>query len=495
MSSLRIKALRAAAPAVVTMLLAAFPALAAAPATATIWTVAGNGTPCTAAPLCGDGGPATEAQFNFPESVAADAAGNLYVADWGDNELRKVSAAGVISQLAGDGAPCAAAPSCGDGGAAADAQLNFPQALAVDSAGNVYVADTGDNEVRRVSPRGVITRIAGDGAACSTAPTCGDGGAATRATLNAPGGVVVDSAGNVYVADTGDNEVRKVSTHGVITRVAGTGKPCPTSTSCGDGAAATSARLNLPEGLALDSSGRLYVVDDADNEVRRISGGKITRFAGTGVACAGAPACGDGRAATAAQLNLPEGVAVSPSGSVYIADWGDGEIRAVSRTGIISTAAGYGPACSSPPACGDGGSATHALLNAPQGVAVDSAGNLVIADTQNQELRLVTPAGSRPAPLRGGRTTVSLLAFQAVTTRSRVTMRYLLTGPASVVLSVRRSGGRPLVVARSAGHGGLGALVWNRKLGHTAAPAGAYQLTVTVAVGKASASSTRSVRL
>jgi sugar lactone lactonase YvrE len=494
MSSSPLKGLGALAAALTALLVAAAPAVAA-PVPATVWSVAGNGTACSEAPVCGDGGPATNAQFNFPESVAVDGAGNLYVADWGDNEVRKVSPGGVITLLAGDGTACQTTPSCGDGGAGSDAQLNFPQAVAVDGAGNVYVADTGNNEVRKISPRGVITRIAGTGAPCATAPACGDGGPATRASLNAPGGVAVDGAGNVYVADTGDNEVRKVSPRGVISRLAGNGKPCATATSCGDGAAATSARLNVPVGLAVDSSGHLYVVDDANNEVRRVYRGTINRFAGTGVPCASAPACGDGRAAARAQLNLPEGVAIGPSGSVYVADWGDGEIRVISHTGTISTAAGGGGTCSAAPSCGDGGSATRALLNAPQGVAVDAAGDLFIADTQNQEVRLVTPAGVKPATLRSTKGMVSLHAFREVTTRSRVTIRYVLTGPASLTLSVRPSRGGPLVAARAAGRAGLGELVWNRRLGRSSAPRGAYTLTVTAAVGKATAASSLSVRL
>jgi hypothetical protein len=194
-------------------------------------------------------------------------------------------------------------------------------------------------------------------------------------------------------------------------------------------------------------------------------------------------------------LNQPEGVAIGPSGSVYVADWGDGEIRVISHTGTISTAAGTGATCSSSPDCGDGGPASRALLGAPQGVAVDRAGDLFIADTQNQELRMVTPAGLRPAALRSAKGTVSLLAFQTVSTSSRVTVRYLLTGPASLTLSVRATGGRPLGAARAAGRTGLGELVWNRKLGRSSAPRGTYVLTVTAAVGRTTATSSLSVRL
>lgn len=492
MMCLKTKGLGAFALTVTTALLCAYPSLAGARATSTIWSVAGNGVACTTAPLCGDGARAvaSTAELNFPQSVAVDPAGNVYTADWGDSEVRKLSPDGRITLLAGNGTPCGSAPSCGDGATGTGAQLNFPQAVAVDRAGNVYIADTGDNEIRKVSPRGVVTRVAGNGATCSSASACGDGGSALRASLNAPGGVAVDAAGNLYIADSGDNMIRKVSARGVITRVAGDGMICVSAPSCGDGGPATSAQLNAPQGLALDSSGRLYIVDGGDNEVRRVSRGTISRFAGTGVACTSAPACGDGQAAAGAQLNLPEAVAVDPAGSVYIADWGDNEIRVVSRTGTIALAAGNGSACASPPACGDAGPASSAPLSAPQGVAVDGAGNLFVADTEDHELRLVTLAGAKPASLSASTGKVSLVAFASGVTRTQVTVRYALTAAASVTLSLN---GR--VLARASGQAGVGQLAWNRKLGRTSAPAGRYRLTVTAAVGKASAQSSLPVRL
>ncbi len=198
-----------------------------------IFTIAGDGTTCSTAPACGDGGPAISGQFNGPEGVTVDAAGNVYVADAaldvyvdpiiGDNEVRRVSPSGRITRIAGNGTTCANPPACGDGRAATRAQLSLPGGVAVDSAGNVYIADTGDNEVRRVSPSGRITRIAGNGTQCTHAPVCGDGGPAKRAQLNSPDGVAVDSVGNVYVADTGDSEVRTVSPSGTISRIAGNG--------------------------------------------------------------------------------------------------------------------------------------------------------------------------------------------------------------------------------------------------------------------------------
>ena len=164
---------RAGAAAVALVALAAAiatPAARAAPPGFSIWSIAGNGTPCATAPSCGDAGRATAAQLNFPQGVAVDAAGNVYIADWGNSEIRKVSPSGAISVIAGDGIACSSAPVCGDGGPATTAALNFPEAVAVDSAGNVYVADTGDNEVRRISPAGMITRIAGNGTGCSAPP-------------------------------------------------------------------------------------------------------------------------------------------------------------------------------------------------------------------------------------------------------------------------------------------------------------------------------------
>ena len=449
----------------------------------TIWQVAGTGTPCATPPSCGDGAVATAAQLSYPVGVAVGSAGNAYIADWGDNEVRKVSPTGSIAQLAGGGTPCSAPPACGDGGPASEAQLSFPDGVAVDRSGNVYIADTGDNEIRKVSPNGTITRLAGNGVACSTPPACGDGGPAASAQLATPFGVAVDGSGNVYVADAGDNEIRKITAAGRISRIAGTGTPCSKPPNCGDGGAATSAQLNFPAGLAIDKSGNVYVADDGDNEVRKIStAGTISRVAGTGAACASPPACGDGGAAVSATLGAPDGVAVDQHGNLYIADDLDNEVRKVSAAGTISRIAGTGAACTSVTACGNGGSGLTALLNYPDAVAVDPLGNVFVDDTFDQQLRLLSAASG--SSVKAAEASVSVLAFGPSVARGSVTVRYLLSGTAGLTLSLTPPGGRPSVVARATRRAGWGMLKASRPAKH-----GSYKLTVTATVGGRSAAS------
>jgi len=327
-----------------------------------ITTVAGTGTQG----FSGDTGPATNAQLNVPTGVAADSAGNIYIADANNNRVRKV-ASGVITTAAGNGFYHFG----GDNGPASLALFNVPFAVAVDSAGNLYIADRENNRIRRIS-NGVITTVAGNG----TAGFSGDGGLAINAQLDYPTGVAVDSAGNLYIADRNNQRIRKVS-NGVISTVAGIG----TFGFSGDGGMATSAQLNYPYGIAVDSAGNLYIADLANQRVREVSNGVITTLAGDGVVGFG----GDGGSATVGRLNSPFGVAVDSAGNVYIADRDNNRIRKVSN-GVITTAAGGGTQGFS----GDGGPATSALLNNPFGVAVDSAGNLYIADENNQRIRKVS---------------------------------------------------------------------------------------------------------
>jgi len=237
--------------------------------------------------------------------VAVDQAGDIYVGDFGDHEVRKISPAGTIIRVAGNGTPCTTAPTCGDGGAATNAKLNTPFGVAIDAAENVYVADYFDYEVRKVSAGGTISRVAGDGTQCTTAPACGDGVAATAAKLNVPTAVAVDAAENVYIADGGDDEVRKVSPAGTISRIAGNGTPCATAPLCGDGGAATSAQLRTPVGVAVDTAGNLYVGDNADNEVRWLAGPQAGSPGPAGPAGApGAPGA-PGATGTPGAIGLP----------------------------------------------------------------------------------------------------------------------------------------------------------------------------------------------
>jgi sugar lactone lactonase YvrE len=337
-----------------------------------ISTVAGRRT----AGFSGDAGPATAAQLNFPSGVAVDSAGNLYIADYGNSRIRKVTAAGVISTVAGNGT----FGFSGDGGPATAAQLNFPSGVAVDSAGNLYIADSNNNRIRRATAAGVITTMVGSG----TAGFSGDGGPATAAQLNNPRGGAVDSAGNLYIADSNNNRIRRVTAVGVITTVAGNGTRGGFS---GDGGPATAAQLNNPSGVTVEAAGNLYIADSNNNRIRRVTAaGVISTVAGTGTAGFN----GDAGPATAAQLNTPSGVAVDAAGNLYIADTSNNAIRKVTPGGVIRTVAGNGTRGFS----GDGGPATAAQLYAPTGVAVDSAGNLFIADSNNNLIRKVTPANS-----------------------------------------------------------------------------------------------------
>ena len=334
-----------------------------------ISTVAGDGT----FGYGGDGGPAVAARLNSPYGVAPDGAGNLYIADFGNNRIRKVDAAGGISTVAGGGS------SLGDNGAAVAARLNSPFGVAPDGSGNLYIADTGDQRIRKVDAAGVIFTVAGDG----TSGYNGDGGPAVAAQLWSPNSVAVDGAGNLYIADSFNQRIRKVDAAGGISTVAGNG----TRGSGGDGRAAVAAQLNSPLGVALDGAGNLYIADRGNNRIRKVdAAGAISTVAGDGRQ----GYSGDGGAATAARLNSPFGVAPDGAGNLYIADAGNQRIRKVDAAGVITTVAGNGMEGSG----GDGGPAVEAQLFSPSGVALDGAGNLYIADTRNNRIRRVSPPPS-----------------------------------------------------------------------------------------------------
>jgi uncharacterized protein (TIGR03437 family) len=322
----------------------------------------------------GDGGQAASAQLNGPSGVAVDAAGNLYMADCHNNRIRKVATDGIITTIAGNGSPGYS----GDGGPAASAQLNGPSGVAVDAAGNLYIADFYGNRVRKVAMNGIITTVAGDGSNGYS----GDGGPAAGAQVYYPSGVAVDAAGNLYIADFGYNRIRKVATNGIITTVAGGG---PQGDS-GDGGPATSAQLSNPAGVAVDAAGNLYIAVSGSHRIRKVAAnGAITTVAGNG----SYGYSGDGGRATGAQLGAPWGVAVDAAGNLYIADSNNGVIRKVAANGIITTVAGNGSNGYS----GDGGPAASAQLYSPSGVAVDAAGNLYIADYRNSRIRKVATNG------------------------------------------------------------------------------------------------------
>jgi uncharacterized protein (TIGR03437 family) len=342
----------------------------------TISTVAG----VDSGAFSGDGGPATQAAM-YPFGVAVDLADNLVVADSGNERIRRVTVADqAINTIAGNGA----FRFRGDGGPATAAALNNPNAICFDAQGNLYFADTGSHRVRVVSPDGNMSTFAGNGA-IGYSP----GIAPTEVGMD-PYGVAADAQGNIYIADFYNNLVRKVSPDGTIMTIAGTGA----AGNSGDNGPALSARLNGPLSVAVDGSGYVYVIDYGNNRVRRISpDGTITAFAGNGVkGFAGfeTPALG-------ASFNEPFALAVDGVGNVYIADRANSRIRMVSTDGRIHTVAGRG----SPGNGGDGGLATDADLNQPQGVAVDTTGNIFISDSGNNRIRWVSAADMRINALAG----------------------------------------------------------------------------------------------
>ena len=364
----------------------------------TIWTIAGDGTMCVVpAGTCGDGPNATAAQLAAPTGVAVDGHGNVYIADLNNSKIRKLTPAGAISTIAGDGNYCQARTgTCGDGPNATAAQLSLPTGVAVDGDGNVYIADLDTNKIRKVTPAGAISTIAGNGTRCAVeTSSCGDGPVATAAQLSDPTGVAVDGAGNVYIADTGNHKIRKVTPSGSISTIAGDGNLCAAA-SCGDGGDGLAAQLGGPGfllawlGVAVDGDGNVYIADRNRFKIRKLTPtGAISTVVGDGNPCNPASSCGDGPNATAAQLNFPYGVAVDGAGNVYIAD--GAKIRKLTRSGQITTIAGTGAECTTSPFCGDGGPGTAATLYRSSGVAVDGAGrNLFIADTGDHLIRWLT---------------------------------------------------------------------------------------------------------
>ncbi len=351
----------------------------------TIETVAGGGS------ALGDNVPAASAQLNNPHGVAVDGAGNLYIAETDNERVRKVDAAGMITTVAGTGV----ASYGGDGAAATSAQLNTPRGVALDGLGNLYIADSSNHRIRKVDAAGVITTVAG-----TTQGYSGDGGSAASAQLNNPFRVAADGSGNIYIADTFNYRIRKVDAAGVITTVAGVGGG---SGFTGDGGQATSAQMSLLRGgVALDGLGNFYIADSGNRRIRKVdAAGVITTVAGTVTR----GFSGDGGPAVSAEMRAPRGVVLDGLGNLYIADTWNNRVRKVDAAGVITTVAGSGPTqisgVSPGEYGGDGGAATAARLYHPRGLAVDGLGNLYIADSSNHRIRKVTFFLPPPPPPTG----------------------------------------------------------------------------------------------
>lgn len=321
-----------------------------------IMTVAGNSG---LAGYMGDGVAATNTSLYQPKGVTADTAGNLFIADTLNSRVRKVDTNGIITTIIVNGS------------------VRFPTGLSMDAYGNLFIADNGNNRIRKLDTNGVITTIAGNGTGTYT----GDGGLASNARLGLPTGVAVDASGNILIADRSYQRIRKAEASGVITTIAGTG----TAGYNGNGPAVLS-RLNNPNSVVADRQGIIFIADQSNNRVRKVgTNGFFIAVAGTGTASY----AGDGGAATLATLNSPAGVASDVAGNIYIADQGNHRIRKVDVGGTITTIAGNGTAAYS----GDGGGATSASLNNPAGIAVDAVGNLFIADKGNNRIRRVDTNG------------------------------------------------------------------------------------------------------
>jgi len=354
--------------------------------TGTITAFAGGGSgPFTDPAGIGDNGAATAAQFNQPAAIVFDASGNLLFADSGNHRVRKVTVAtGIINTYAGGGSgPFTDPAGIGDGGAAASARLMGPKGLAFDSAWNLYIVDNSDARVRKVDTAGKIMTVAGTG----TAGPAVDGGQAIAAQLNSPYGIAVDGSGNLYIGDQNNNRVRKVTAAtGIITTCAGGGSgPFTDPAGIGDGGSAIAAKVSFPKPVILDATGNLFFMDGA-TRVRKVdSAGKIITVAGGGSA-----PLNDGGPATAAHLNAPFGLALDVSRNLYIAEQNNNRIRRVDTTGTINTIVGTG----APGASGDGGLAAAAKLNTPLGLAFDASGSLYIADAGNNRVRCVNLMGA-----------------------------------------------------------------------------------------------------
>lgn len=339
-------------------------------------------------------GSGNNVRFSQPNAVAVDAAGNLFVTDTANNTIRKITSAGVVSTLAGSAGNAGSADGSGQ-----QARFNQPGGIAIDLAGNLYLADTQNHTIRKVTAAGVVATLAG-----SAGQAGHDDGIAGNARFNQPWGLTRDSAGNLYVTDTGNDTVRKITPEGVVTTMAGTaGNP---GSADGNGAR---AQFNSPRGITIDRTANLnlnpslYVTDTNNNTIRKLSqSGDVSTLAGT----AGA-AGSDNGGGQRARFNQPDGITIDSAGNIRVSDTDNQLIRNVSQTGVVSTVAG-----SAGSAGHTDGNGSSANFNRPMGIAADNANNLYVADTGNNLIRKVTPGGQVSTLLRSGGSSPCLCLFK-----------------------------------------------------------------------------------
>jgi streptogramin lyase len=300
------------------------------------------------------------AQFYYPWDVTIDQAGNLFVTDNGNNEIRKITPAGVVTTFAGSTTPGHA------DGAGSAASFHVPTQLTIDTAGNLYVVDKYNNEIRKITSAAVVSTFAG-----GTLPGHADG-TGGGASFELPSGICIDPSGNLYIADWGNDEIRKITPAGVVTTIAGTTTP---GSSNGTGSAAS---FNIPAGITIDGAGNFYVGEYGSDDIRKITSAyAVTTIAGNNI-----QGYGDGTG-SAAQFNQPVGICADATGNIYVADAGNNEIRKITPAGVVTTIAG------NPTHGNSDGIGTAARFYGPSGITTDAAGNLYVADYENNEIRKI----------------------------------------------------------------------------------------------------------
>ncbi len=398
-----------------------------------ITTVAGGG-----AINIGDGNPSDSCYLKNPVDVIKDAAGNIYISDQGNHRIRKVDLSGVISTIAGTGV----AGFNGDGGPATAAQLNSPAGITFDTAGNLLISDELNHRIRKIDPSGIINTIAGTGVGGYNA----DGIPAITADLNKPFFLFVDELNDIYIADQSNNRIRKINSAGMISTFAGMGL----AGFSGDGGQAVSARLNKPSDIIKDTSGNFFIADYNNNRIRKVDpSGIISTIAGSSAGYAG-----DGGFASLAKFNSPMALCYDSLHNLYISDFNNHRIRRIDKVGIITTIAGKGTSGFS----GDGGPADSAQVNRPAGISIDPAGDLLIADNFNGVIRNVnssiinTIAGGYMDIGNGGQATLAYFESPDGVTIDKNGIMYIPDFYANVIRAVNTSG----VVGPYAGVGTTG---------------------------------------